>query len=109
MRGSRQARGQFLQLCELMSATIHYEYHQRLEELKQLYAPFDPDSVTKELKTHSEAEREGLVSILFDKVVSLLRRANYRRLSLADIEQAMGAASDWGVRLEVDLKNLRSP
>ncbi len=95
-------RDQFLQLCALVAATFHHEFHQRLEDLKELYAPFDPDSVTKELRTYTDEQRAQLVPELFRQLVELLERANYRRLSRTEIEQAAGAASDWGVRLQVD-------
>ncbi len=42
----RAAVQQFRQLGELISATFHYEYYKLLDELKDEYAPFDPDSAT---------------------------------------------------------------
>src|SRR5258708_4193860 len=42
----RASAQQFRQLGDLISATFHYEYYKLLEELKDEYAPFDPDSVT---------------------------------------------------------------
>ena len=97
-----QERKQFIQLCDLLACTFHYEYHRRLEELKDLYTPFNPDSVTKELRTFSDDDRDRLTPELFDKFTQLLERANYQRLSMAEIRRAVGAASDWGVRLNVD-------
>ena len=99
---SCQERNQFIQLCDLLAATFHYEYHRRLEELKDLYAPFNPDSVTRELRTCSDSDRQRLTPELFGKFVELLERANYERLSMAEIHRAVGAASDWGVRLNID-------
>jgi hypothetical protein len=95
---------QFDQLCTLLAATIHYRYHSRLEDLKELYAPFNPDSVTRELQRPNDDQRQRLVPVLFDKFTELLQRANYRRLSRNEIDQAVGVASDWGVRLQVDFE-----
>src|SRR3954452_19816140 len=49
----------FRQFCRLVSATFHFEYHQKLSDLKDEYAPFDPDSVTRDLRTLTPEEREG--------------------------------------------------
>jgi hypothetical protein len=95
-------RQQFLQLCTLLNATFHYMFHELLEELKDLYAPFDPDSVTAKPHAMSPEQREELVPRLFDGFVRLLKCANYHRLTRDEIGEAAKAASDWGVRLKVD-------
>jgi hypothetical protein len=96
-------REPFLQLCRLLAATLHYEYHSRLEVLKDLYAGFDPDADTQTLRHADQEQRQGLCENLFGQFVELLERANYQRLSREQIQQAIGVASDWGVRLHVDL------
>ena len=96
--------GHFEQLCTLLAATIHYEYHAHLEDLKDLYAPFNPDCVTRELRKLDDEERQRCVPVLFDKFADLLQRANYRPLSRDEINQAVDVASDWGVRLRVDFE-----
>ena len=40
----------FRQFCRLVTATLHFEYNQRLDKLKDDYAPFDPDCDTKSLQ-----------------------------------------------------------
>ena len=35
----------FRELCRLIEAILHFEFHERLECFKELYAPFDPDAV----------------------------------------------------------------
>jgi hypothetical protein len=35
----------FRELCRLIEAILHFEFHERLECVKELYAPFDPDTV----------------------------------------------------------------
>jgi hypothetical protein len=97
-----QDREGFLQFCGLLEATFHREYYDRLEELKNDYAPLNPDSVTKELDPPDTAARDAIRDRLFSNVVELLDRANYHRLTRAEIEEAVGVASKWGVRLHVD-------
>ena len=95
-------REQFQLFCKLLAATFHYEYHAWLDELEDLYAPFDPDSHTTALQSYSVAQRAELIPALFDKFSALLERANYAALSQPEIEQAAEAASDWGIRLHVN-------
>jgi hypothetical protein len=96
-------RNAFRQLCRLLMATFHYEFHEKLEELKEAYAAFDPD--TDSLVDHplSSTERQRRADELFDKFGWLLERANFVRLTPGDIKQALTAASDWGLRLSIDL------
>lgn len=96
-------RASLLQLCKLLEATIHHHYHDRLESLKEAYAPFDPDADPRPLAEIDAVERNILAERLFSQFSELLERANYRRLTRADLEAAMAAASDWSVNVHVDL------
>jgi hypothetical protein len=102
-----EGRARFLDFCRLLAALFHHEYHTRLEELKDLYAPFNPDNVTTQLRVCTAAAREALVPELFERFAALLERANYQRLSRREIEAAMQAASEWGLRLHVDFDTFR--
>jgi len=93
---------QFRRFCRGLVATLHCEYHARLEELKDAYAYFDPDSDTEPIEAHTDEERDEQIERLFDKFIALLERANFKRLSRGDINAAMHKASDWGINLEVD-------
>ena len=95
-------RGQFLQFCRLLEETLHHEYHEQLNQLKQAYAPFDPDDDTRALRELGESEEAALWPDVFEKLVALLRRANFHSLTHDDLAMAVGAASDWGVRLRVE-------
>ena len=44
----------FRRLCQLLDATLHFEYHAHLEDLKSAYAPFDPDADTQNETVLSE-------------------------------------------------------
>jgi hypothetical protein len=101
---SDEQHEKFAQLCRLLEATFHHEYHQRLEELKDVYAPFDPDADTQSPAPLSPAERNHRAAKLVEQFAALLQRANFRRLSRDDIERALDAVSDWGVHLDVDFE-----
>jgi hypothetical protein len=93
----------FRQFCRLVTATFHFEYHDKLKELKNEYAPFDPDRVTATLKPLSDEARQQKLDALFEHFGQLMERANYKKLERADLEKALEGASDWGVNMEVDL------
>jgi len=96
-------RQQFRQLGQLLAATIHHEYRSRLEELKAAYAPFDPDDDAAPLSALGDAERQARGGELFEQFDGLLERANYRRLSRAEIEAAIRPSSTSGTSWRVDL------
>jgi len=93
----------FRRLCELLDATLHYEYHAHFEELQNAYAPFDCDSDTQSLTVPSEGERRAQLDLLFQRFDWLMERANFQRLSRSDLESALESVGYHGLRLEVDL------
>ena len=92
-------RSKFRQLCRLLEATIHYDYHTKLESLKCAYAPFDPDADTVQVDSGKDGEN---TKSLFDEFTELLERANYKHLSSEEIEQALDETGDWGLDIDVD-------
>jgi hypothetical protein len=88
---------------QILSAVIHHEYHARLERLKQAYWQFDPDGGSKQASRAPSAERDAACNALFAEIVSLFERANYRRLTRADLDEALSSMSEIGVKLDVEL------
>ncbi len=90
-------------LCKQVSAIYHLEYLARLEELKDAYAPFDPDSETRPLHQPSATERQKNIDTLFEKFIALMERGNFRQLKWVDVQAAMeGGSTDWGINMDVD-------
>jgi hypothetical protein len=97
-------RESFRQFCVLVSAVFHFEYLKQLEELKDAYAPFDPDADTKSLFPISEEERRKDEEHLFERFAALMERANFKRLSREEMQQALqDVATVAGVHTHVDL------
>lgn len=97
-------RNAFRNLARLLSATFHFQFHHELEELKDAYAPFDPDRDTVEAPGAGGSTREKQLDALFGRFGSLLERANFKRLSEQELNSALAGRSDWGLNLEVDFK-----
>ena len=111
-------------LCQILSATFHHQFHSRMESLKQLYAPLDPDRDTITIDATAQGESTGVgtsscdtasetrkqptlcqtVDTFVAQTIELLERANFKKLTRQDIEAAMRGSSDWGVNLKVDFE-----
>src|SRR5689334_12455362 len=59
----------FRQFCRLLECLYHYEFHQQLEDLKNAYAPFDPDADTQAIAAARPPAAEQQLDGLFDKFV----------------------------------------
>lgn len=94
----------FRRFCRQVSATYHFEYNQLLEQLKSAYAPFDPDADMKPLTRLNSDQKQAKLNDLFNEFARLMERANYKHLTLEDIEPALEETSAWGLRMDVDFK-----
>ena len=102
-----EQREPFRQFCRLVSATFHFEYLAKLEELKDAYAPFDPDADTKPCKPLYAEERKAAEDKVFAAFEALMERANFKRLNREEIESALNQTpSDWGLRVDLDLNRV---
>ena len=97
----RQAFGHF---CKLVEATIHHEFHQQLDELKDAYAPFDPDADPKPLEALTLEQREGHVQRLFDHFEILLQKANFRKLLPEELQYSLNTHNESGVEVLANLE-----
>lgn len=105
---TREAVGQMRRLATILSATFHFEYHKLLEELKDQYAPFNPDAATKTLAPLTPDERQRKLAELFERFNWLMERANFKRLGKEDLEKAAQEVSDWGLRMDVDFSSFEN-
>lgn len=97
-------RESFRQFCVLVSAVFHFEYLKQLEELKDAYAPFDPDADTKTLKAVSAEKRDADEQQLFERFAALMERANFKRLTREELQRAMQeVATVSGIQTQVEL------
>ncbi len=99
---AREDAETFRQFCRLVIATYHFEYNQKLQELKDEYAPFDPDSVTRTVTPLTPEQKRQKLDGLFERFTWLMERANYKRLDRSAIEAAMQEVSLWGINMQVD-------
>ena len=97
-------REPFRQFCRLVGATIHFEYLAKLEELKDAYAPFDPDADTRPARPLAPEQWQECEDKVFAAFASLMKRADFKRLKTEEIQHAVRQTpGDWGLHVDLDL------
>lgn len=89
---------QFRLFSQLLQHVFHYEYQALQEQLKNAYAPVNPDADTRKL----ELNRLDNTPRFIDLLETLLDKANYEKVSDADLQQALQEESMFKIRLQVD-------
>lgn len=97
-------RESFRQFCRLVLAICHFEHNQVLEQLKSAYAPFDPDTDVKSVMKCLQDERQRKLNDLFSDFGHLMDQADFKHLGREEMEPAIGAHSQWGLRMDVDFR-----
>jgi len=92
---------QFRVLSRLLHNVFHYEYHALQEQLKDAYAPINPDADTRRV----ELNRQDTAPLFIDLLETLLDKANYEKVSDADLRQALLEESMFKIRLQVDFSD----
>jgi hypothetical protein len=90
-------RAKLARFGRMLGANFHNEFYAKLRELKELYAPLDPDSDYVTLpgcspKLNGRSDDDFLIPF-----ESALARANYRALPLHVIKQAITAPNEMGL------------
>ncbi|MCA9126471.1 MAG: DUF3754 domain-containing protein [Planctomycetales bacterium] len=104
---SDDQRPEFQKFANLILALLHHLYRQRHEQLMLNYAALDPDSDRVLMTVPTDELRRQLSAELLERTQDALGRANYHRLAPAEIQRAIKAASQWGVRMRVEFSAIR--
>jgi len=95
----------FRDFCRVLDALLHYEFHRVLENLKNCYAPFNPDADTRPIRVLSEDERQHLHKELGRQMTDLLNAANFEPITPESLKASMAAESLFKIRLAVDFSD----
>ncbi|MBT8372218.1 MAG: DUF3754 domain-containing protein, partial [Deltaproteobacteria bacterium] len=93
---------EFQDFCQILEALFHFEFHNRLETLKNCYAPFNPDADTRAVFSYSAEDKKTLQKKLVNELTSILNAANFERVTTDDLTQALGEESLFKIKLVVD-------
>jgi hypothetical protein len=105
LRLSESESKAFREFCQILEALLHFEFHDRLEELKTCYGPFNPDVDTRKVFRYSEQEKKDLQKQLVSEMITVLDAANFKKVTTEDLKQALGEESLFQIRLEVDFED----
>lgn len=100
-----QAADPFLRFSEILSAYYHFRFQRSLEQLKDLFAPFDPDSDTGVWQPSKPAELTDMEEKLVRVFIAVLESANYSRLTEEDLRGAFNAESLIPLNTHVDFED----
>ena len=93
----------------ILGATFHSEFFGKLRELKELYAPLDPDADYVTLEGHTRPRNERSDEEFLVPFEATLEQANYRELDLQVIEAGRLGAQRERADLHPGLQPLRAP
>jgi Protein of unknown function (DUF3754) len=99
LEGSAPAR--FARLRAQIDTHYRDEFTALRRQLKELYAPLDPDADTQLVQFAATDERRGDFPGALE---ALLVRANYKRVSREELQAAFDSASLFNIRLQTDLE-----
>lgn len=97
----------FRDICQILEALLHYEFHNRLQKLKACYGPFNPDADTRYLFRYSEPKKKDLQKQLVSEMTAVLNAANFEKITAEDLKQALAEESLFQIRLEVDFDDFK--
>ena len=96
-------RPAFTAACTLITQLFHHEFHQRLEQLKEAFAPLDPNSEARPIPGEVAASKDESRTRLWASFRELLTRANFTAVSDAELQHALNAESVFDVKLHTKL------
>ena len=104
-RLSKAEMKEFREFCRILEALFHFEFHTRLEKLKDDYGPFNPDADTRRVYSYSESEKKNLQKQLVSEMTTVLNAANFEKITAEDLQQALAEESLFQIRLEVNFED----
>lgn len=99
---SAAASQTFRDFCFLLAAYYHFKFQSYLEGLKDNYAPFNPDAATRTRGELSPNQRAKKADNLVDDFKTILERANYLPIPLANLQKALEESSIVKLNTKVD-------
>jgi hypothetical protein len=102
---SNEQQNTFKNLCQLIVNTLHCEYHQILEELKDSYAPFDPNSDTLAVTNLTDDILQLKQNHFTARFIQVLNAANFEKVTDQDLQEALQEESLFKVRLAVEFED----
>ncbi len=91
----------FRLVCSIIESIFHFEFHELLETLKDVYYPINPDINNSVVLTVEEKDRAN--SELVGAIQKVLNDANFDKLSESDLERAWKESALVGINVDIDM------
>lgn len=99
---SASAEQLFRDNCASIENVFQNEFHGIKQQIKDVYAPLDPDADTRLLSQFSKQES---TPDLVENLEQVLQRANYEKVTEQGMQKALRSSSLFQVRLYVDMQD----
>lgn len=96
---------QFRSFAEIFTAYVHFDYQKTLENLKNNFAPIDPDADTRHFEPPSALVAGQMETSLIQDFTKTLKNANYKPLSEEDLKAAFQQDSLIPLKTDVDFND----
>jgi hypothetical protein len=92
----------FRDVAKILTAVFHFEAHERLETLKDAYAPVNPDRDTLTIATPTAQQLAQSDAEFVRTLDEIIRAANFTAITSQDLHEALQEQSLLKIRLSVD-------
>lgn len=102
------AKERFHSFCRVLESLYHFEFHSKLEALKESYYPFSPDKDTRTTYEYSPEDLDAYEQKLVENFKTVLNDANYEHIGETDLIYAIEKESLFKISLFVDFDDFDS-
>jgi hypothetical protein len=102
-----EQQDKFKQFSTILDSVYHKEYHQKMNELKKYYYPFNPDLDIVKIRDISKEDIERDAKAFMKKLEEVLINANYEKVTEEELDYALDTSSLYKVSLIVDFDDFR--
>ena len=95
----------FRNFTKVLESLYHFEFHKKLELMKNSYFPFNPDRDTKTKRVYDAAALSQHEAVLMADLTHVLNGANYEAITDAEVEHALREESLFWISLFVDFND----
>lgn len=96
----------FQDFCKMVESIFHFEFHRKLEHLKDSYFPINPDLQKSDKFTPEEIDECN--AELFGTLREVLDHANYDEISAEEVARAYESDSALKAKIRIDMEDFES-
>nr|HPJ26671.1 DUF3754 domain-containing protein [Synergistaceae bacterium] len=99
---SSEEQEDFRRVSELIRAIYHFEFHEDLKKVRRAYHIFNPDADTLKIANPSQGSSSERFEGMVEALEHILVAANYRELTLEELNELMTKAAPKGLKIQVN-------